>query len=155
MAGQTGTKHKIPEQHWAEIYQLYASGVSVPKIHDKVKNDWQIDVSLKTLYSLVNELRDEKRKRLNEILAADTDDDLGRLKWLQTELEQVAIEVRQDDKLLFLKCADRLLKVYELKLNLRAHQSPTYNAKPDNGRDELLRELAGKLMEVHDKQPIS
>jgi hypothetical protein len=146
MAGQTGTKHKIPEQHWTEIYQLYASGISVPKIHDKVRHEWKIDVSIKTVYSLVNELRDEKRKLLNEILAADTDDDLGRLKWLQTELEQVAVEVRQDDKPLFLKVADRLLKVYELKLNLRAHQAPTYNAQTDNGRAELIKELASHIV---------
>jgi hypothetical protein len=147
MAGQNGTRRKIPEDKWVEIYQLYASGITVADIHRKVRDEWKIDVGERSVYTLIQELRIEKQKHLNEMLDSDTDDDLGRLKWLQTQIEEVAVEVRQSDKLLFLKCADRLLKVYELKLTLRAADTGhKLNVSTDHGRDELLKELAAKLI---------
>jgi hypothetical protein len=85
------------------------------------------------------------------MLDADTDDDLKRLKWLQNQLEEVAVESRINDKLLFLKCADRLLKVYELKMTLRASDTGhKANTSTDHGRDELLKELAAKLTEKNE-----
>lgn len=151
MAGQNGTRRKIPENKWKEIYKLYASGITVADIHRKIRDEWKIDVGERAVYMLIQELRMQKQKHLNEMLDADSDDDLKRLKWLQNQLEEVAVESRIDDKLLFLKCADRLLKVYELKLTLRASDTGHKgNQQTDHGRDELLKELAAKLMEKND-----
>jgi hypothetical protein len=148
--GQSGTKRKIPEQHWPEIYQLYASGVSVPTIHVKIKDEWKVDVGERAVYQLIQELRIQKQKHLNEMMDADTDDDIKRLKWLQNQLEEVAVETRITDKLLFLKVADRLIRVYELKMTLRASDVGHKLTPTDNGRDELLKELAAKIMDKHD-----
>lgn len=137
-----GTRHKIPEALWEEVYQNYAGGMSVPQVRKLLSDKHQVVVSDNAIYGIIRIMRSEKQKHLNEILDADTDNDMGRLKWLQTQLEEVAVESRLSDKPFFLKVADRLIKVYELKLTLRAvNEMPKLNLTDDNGRAKLLEEL--------------
>ena len=134
------TRFKIPLDKWEEVYLLYSRGVGVYQIMDKLEKDYGIKAGHQSVYRVINTLKDEKKKHLIEIIDADTDDDFGRLKWLQGELEQVAIEVKQTDKRLFIQVADRLISIYTLKLTLRAKQAPV-NIMQDHGREELLKEL--------------
>lgn len=137
-----GHGHKIPEKYWQEMYQLYASGTSVPNIHKKVTEEWKIDVSERTVYTCVKIMRDEKRKQINELLQSEANDDVGRLNWLQNQLEEIAVECRFSDKAMFMKAADRLIRIHQLKIVVRSSNVPmNVNVIDDNGRAKLLEEL--------------
>lgn len=138
---------KIPEDKFAEIYALYASGMAMSDIYQKVKSEWQIEVSERALYALVKQLREVKQGQLAELIGADTADALGRYRWLQSMLEEMAIANRSKSDL-FLKIVDRLKSMYEFQLTF-THNLPNQNTKPDNGREELLNELMSKSNNVN------
>ncbi len=137
-----GHGHKIPQQYWQEMYQLYASGTPVSEIHKKLTQDYKVDVSERTVYNVVKIMRDEKRKQINELLNAEANDDVGRLNWLQNQLEEIAVECRFSDKAMFMKAADRLIRIHQLKIVVRSANVPmNVNVIDDNGRAKLLEEL--------------
>jgi hypothetical protein len=147
MSGKKGmvnlkTPPVIPIDKHQEIYNLYCVGISPPDIiaHLAAQN---IQCSEKAIYRLIQTFRKEKTARINEIISKDAKNELDRLNWLQEELEGLAMDNRYADQPFFLKVADRLLKLYELKLNL-SHSSmigAKITVTHDHGREELLKEL--------------
>lgn len=135
---------KIPEDKFAEIYALYASGMAMSDIYKKVKDDWQIDVSERALYALVKQLREVKQAQLSELIGADAADALGKYRWLQGMLEEMAISNRAKSDL-FLKIADRLTHMYEFQMSF-TQSLPGVKSTSDNGREELIKELASHLV---------
>lgn len=137
-----GRGHKIPEDRWQEVYQLYASGTPVSAIRKKINEEWHIDITERPIYTIIKTVREEKQHHLNELLNAQANDDVGRLNWLQQRLEELAVESSFADKPFFLKVADRLIRIHQLKLLVRAQNLPAnYNVIDDNGRAKLLEEL--------------
>jgi hypothetical protein len=149
--GDGGKRAKIPEDKWETIYELYSSGVAVTAIHRTITDEWKIDVGQKAVYSIINTLRLEKRIHLNEIMNADTDSVIDRYKWLLSQLEITAIETRANDKDLFLKVADRLIHMYEYQLNFQ-RLMPSNQETNDNGKAEILAELANNLTRDEDEK---
>jgi NADH:ubiquinone oxidoreductase subunit C len=139
-----GPKHKIPEDRWAEVYTMYQTGADVETIYKKVTEEWKIEVSERSLYTLIKQLRTVKAAQLTDLIGADTADALGRYRWLQEQLEEMAIHSKSN-KEMFLKIADRLTHMYEFQMSF-TQTLPNKNAKTDNGRDELLKELSAHLM---------
>ena len=138
-----GSKHKIPEDKWTEIYSMYQSGSTAEEIHRKVINEWHIDVSLRSLYTLIKQLRAVKTDHLSQLIGTDTADALGRYRWLQEQLEEMAL-ASKGDKDIFLKIADRLKSMYEFQMTF-TQTLPTNKTNTNNGRDELIKELTSKL----------
>lgn len=141
--GDNGRGHKIPEEKWQEVYQLYASGTPVAAIRKKINEEWNIDVTERPIYTIIKVVREEKQRHLNDLLNAQANDDVGRLNWLQNRLEELAVESSFNDKPFFLKVADRLIKIHQLKLLVRAQNVPSiFNQNiDDNGRAKLIEEL--------------
>jgi hypothetical protein len=143
MASDSGRKAKIPEQYHEEIYKLYAAGVQMPDIHKKIREEWVIDCSIKTVYTLVSHLRGIKLTYLSELMGADSNNTMARYKWLQQQLEEIAIACKGDLNI-FLKVSDRLCHMYEFQLtfNQNTHQKQIdLSNVTDHGKDELLKEL--------------
>lgn len=133
----------IPFDLWEDIYRLYASGFNVSKIHKYATNIWKLDVSIHAIYTLIRQMRIVKAEKLKKLLDEDNVKEMDRVLWLQDELEEMATEQRFNDPAMFLKIADRLIKIYELKLGL--YQRRDNSLPADNGREALLKELAGYL----------
>lgn len=147
--GNGGILRKIPEKYWLEMYQMFAGGMPIKTIHEEyVMKKWKIECSLSTVGDLIGALRIAKSERLNAIIDQYSAGDLGRLDWLKNELEGMAIELRFENKELFLKCADRLIKIYELKLTLH-NRMAGLDPNADIGKDMLTGSLQQLIAQAY------
>lgn len=135
-----GRKKLIPELYYEEIYDLFASGVPISTIHIQITTKYNFSCGQKAFYTLIDELKIEKRKHLKEVIDADTDDTIGRLRWLENQLMEIAVESRISDKSSFFKASDRLIKIFELRLSINDNKSNQVNGA-DYGKEVFQKEI--------------
>lgn len=129
---------------WKEVANLYSSGLGPAGIHKIINEDWKIEVSIRTVCKLVEELRLMKEESLAKILKNEQMSVLERYVTLQKQIEKVAAECMSVDNELFLKAADRLIRMYEFQMTMQQKPQVSHQTD-DHGRQQLLNELASKL----------
>lgn len=143
--GDGGNRRKIPMDKWKEIADLYTSGLGPSAIHKIVNEEWKIQVGVRAVCSLIEELRMMKEDALAEVLKNEQLSVLERYMKLQHQIEEVAAETKITDKELFLKAADRLIRMYEFQMTMQQKPQPLSHVANDHGREQLLNELSAKL----------
>lgn len=106
----------IPEKYHAEIYDMYSSGMLITDIVAQMKKRHSVELRSSSINLILGRLKEEKKKILRSLLEVDLTDVVGKYRWLQTELEHLAIANRKNEAF-FLKIADRLARMYEFQMS--------------------------------------
>jgi len=141
MPKQNTFKSKVPQKLWQTIFEWNALGMSVEGILKKLQVEYKLKYNPRTIYRLLEHVSVENKKVIDATITNQVKNqvvtDYESLNELTIGLKKMLKTAENVDNNLYLRVADRLLRVYLTKLGLNSNMG-NKEGQSENGLAELL-----------------